>query len=335
MELSDSTIEKIKALEKKYNAIGQDIDSYLDGLLYANPVRYWDYIELDTLLSLQKPKTDFPDEQVFIMYHQITELYFKLVLHEMEQIANNGKNITEAGQDKGYKDTLDPDYFTERLRRINEYFKSLTQSFDVMIKGLEKEQFVKFRMTLLPASGFQSAQYRLIEFAATDLINLVNKDERRKHKNSSLEEKMEDLYWKRGATELETGDKTLTLTDFEDKYMKIFMKQAKTYENQNMWQKYLSILSHTDKNQSKRLKREMRTFDVNVNINWPLVHYKSAARYLQQEEGDVPATGGTNWQKYLPPRFQKRIFYPELWSDEEKNEWGKKWVEKVLADEIK
>ena len=42
---------------------------------------------------------------------------------------------------------------------------------------------------------------------------------------------------------------------------------------------------------------------------------------------DIAATGGTNWQKYLPPRFQKRIFYPELWSDTEKEEWGKAWVE--------
>jgi len=57
------------------------------------------------------------------------------------------------------------------------------------------------------------------------------------------------------------------------------------------------------------------------------VHYKSAVRYLQQKEGDVPATGGTNWQKYLPPRFQKRIFYPELWTEQEKEEWGKGWVE--------
>lgn len=60
--------------------------SYLDGLLYADVTTYWDYIELDTLLSLQKPKTRFPDEVVFIMYHQITELYFKLSLREFQQL---------------------------------------------------------------------------------------------------------------------------------------------------------------------------------------------------------------------------------------------------------
>ena len=70
---------------------------------------------------------------------------------------------------------------------------------------------------------------------------------------------------------------------------------------------------------------------MNVNVNWPLVHYKSAARYLGNDNSDVPATGGTNWQKYLPPRFQKRIFYPELWSKQETEEWGKAWVEEVRA----
>lgn len=332
MELSESTLQKIQELEKKYQSIGQDLDSYLDGLLYANPIRYWDYIKVDTLLSLQQPETDFPDEEIFIMYHQITELYFKLVLHEMDQLSKNGKKISESGQDLGYNDQLDIQLFIDRLKRINNYFKALTSSFGIMIQGMEKEQFLKFRMSLLPASGFQSAQYRLIEIAATDLINIVQKDHRDELKNRPIEDQLEYLYWKKGATELETGKKTLTLLQFEKKYMDTFLEYAENYENSNLWKQYKTIDSNHEKH--SELKKEMRELDVNVNINWPLVHYKSAVRYLQQKE-DVPATGGTNWQKYLPPRFQKRIFYPELWSDQEKEEWGKKWVEQVLAESIK
>ena len=89
--MKNSTNKKIKALQEKYSLIGQNMEDYLDGLLFSNPLNYWDYTSLDTLLSLQRPKTDFPDEVVFIIYHQITELYFKLVLHEIEQIGNNGK----------------------------------------------------------------------------------------------------------------------------------------------------------------------------------------------------------------------------------------------------
>ena len=77
----------------------------------------------------------------------------------------------------------------------------------------------------------------------------------------------------------------------------------------------------------------MRLFDEYVNVSWPLVHYKSAVRYLHMKEEDIVATGGTNWQKYLPPRFQKRIFFPSLWSDKEKANWGKRWVEDALEQE--
>ena len=49
-----------------------------------------------------------------------------------------------------------------------------TSSFAIMQEGMDIEQYLKFRNTLTPASGFQSAQYRLIEFASTDLINLID-----------------------------------------------------------------------------------------------------------------------------------------------------------------
>jgi tryptophan 2,3-dioxygenase len=69
-----------------------------------------------------------------------------------------------------------------------------------------------------------------------------------------------------------------------------------------------------------------------VNVYWPLAHYKSAVRYLAKKNDDIAATGGTNWQKYLPPKFQKRIFYPELWTEAEKEEWGKGWVENQITE---
>ncbi|MDB5134950.1 MAG: tryptophan 2,3-dioxygenase, partial [Mucilaginibacter sp.] len=76
---------------------------------------------------------------------------------------------------------------------------------------------------------------------------------------------------------------------------------------------------------------ELRRLDVNVNVNWPLSHYKSAVRYLERKPEEIKATGGTNWQKYLPPRFQKRIFYPSLWTAEQEENWGKAWVDNVLG----
>lgn len=327
MELKKEIVDRVNQLEEKYESMGQSLDSYLDGLLLSNYLTYWDYIQVDTLLTLQNPKTDFPDEKIFIMYHQITELYFKLSLHELEQIGNNGKNILANGQDMGWKNSLNADFFAERITRVNRYFESLTKSFEIMVDGMEKEQFLRYRMALLPASGFQSAQYRKIEICATDFFNLVDKEVRPslKGKDVSVEEMFENIYWNKGATELATGKKTLTLKQFEKKYAAEFIALAKEYKTKNMWAKY-KALSPQDQ-QNHKLINALKELDVNVNINWPLMHYKSAVRYLQQNTEDIAATGGTNWQKYLPPRFQKRIFYPEIWTAQEHEDWGKGWVE--------
>ena len=67
MELTHDMLNRLEKLEEKYSAMGQDIDSYLDGLLHADYLTYWDYIRLDTLLSLQSPETSFPDENIFIL----------------------------------------------------------------------------------------------------------------------------------------------------------------------------------------------------------------------------------------------------------------------------
>jgi len=316
MQITPEIEERIKQLQEKYEAMGQDMSSYLDGLLYADFLTYWDYIHLDTLLSLQSPKTPIPDEEIFIMYHQITELYFKLVIHECKQITGH--------------EALSLDFFITRLKRINRYFEALTNSFEIMVDGMDKDQFLKFRMSLLPASGFQSGQYRMIEIYATDFINLVAKDKRDELRNATIEEQFEYIYWKFGATELSTGKKTLTLKQFEKKYGKTFIELGRSCVNNN----FNSLLAGFKAKgaDTATLESHLRRFDVLVNVNWPLAHYKSAVRYLNREPEEIKATGGTNWQKYLPPRFQKRIFYPGIWSANEVEEWGKSWVEDVLKE---
>lgn len=326
----DKEIEgKIAKLEAKYTSMGQDMNAYLDGLLLSNYLPYWEYTSVDTLLTLQKPRTDFPDEVIFIMYHQITELYFRLILHEMEQIAGNGKNVLPNGQDMGWNERLTGAFLLERLKRINMYFEALTQSYGVMEHGMDKKQFLRFRMALLPASGFQSAQYRKIEICATSLKNLVHKDQRAQYASTEDNEEgmramFEHIYWKAGATELETGQKTLTLKQFERKYGEELITLALEYRDKNIWAKYKGL--DKEELENPELLAQMKLLDANVNVNWPLQHYRTAARYLLREKEEVAATGGTNWQQYLPPRFMKRIFFPELWTDKEKADWGKSWL---------
>ncbi len=310
--LDPALIEQLKKLQQKYAVMGQDLSSYLDGLLHADYLTYWDYIHLDTLLSLQNPKTQFADEKVFIIYHQITELYFNLILWEIEQISA--------------KEPADEKFFIARMDRIIRYFQLLENSFAVMVDGMEKEQFLKFRMSLLPSSGFQSAQYRLIEICSTDIINLVHVDFRESMQEySDIEQQIEHLYWRSGATELASGKKTLTLQQFEKKYLTLFTETGMKYRTCNL----RKIYQHNFPS-SKAVLDRLREFDQLANVLWPLAHMRSAGRYLQRDPEDIKATGGTNWQKYLPPRFQRIIFFPELWSEQEKQEWGKAGVIRAL-----
>ena len=311
-ELIESQINK---LEEKFKNSGQDLSSYLDGLLYQRYLTYWDYIHLDTLLSIQVPRTHFPDEEIFIMYHQITELYFKLILHEEKQIVDD--------KSQGL------DFFITKVNRINSYFKALTSSFSIMINGMEREQFLRYRMALLPASGFQSAQYRMIEIYASPMQNLVHDTEWHNFsEKNSIEELYEHIYWKKGATDIKTGEKTLTLKQFEYRYTPRLIRIANQVKNSTIYEKYLDLPKAHQ--QDPTLIEALKSLDINANINWPLMHMGSAYRYLAKDKSTVDATGGTNWKDYLPPSFQKIIFFPTLYSQTELDTWGKQWVEHMF-----
>ena len=316
-------LDKLNQLSKKYSTTGQDLNSYLDGLLYSDYIGYWDYIKLETLLSLQRPKTDFPDEKIFILYHQITELYFKLCLLELEQINKNGRNVLATGEDLGWHTTLTVDFFIERMKRLNRYLKNMIVSFEIMTQGMDKEEFLKFRMALLPSSGFQSVQYRMLEIRSTNLSQLCHNIP----KVRTIEKLYKNLYWKSGANELKTGQKTYTLKQFEKKYDERLLKLSNKMVEKNIWIKYQQLDKKDQEN--KVLKQLLKEYDSQLNINWKLAHFKSAVKYLHQSDKNIAATGGTNWKKYLPPKFQKLIFFPNLWTDQEKDEWGKSWVENI------
>src|SRR5690606_36570735 len=136
----------------------------------------------------------------------------------------------------------------------------------------------KFRMALLPASGFQSAQYRLIEIGSTDLINLVTINSRDTLKDSNIQTVLDNIYWKSGATELASGKKTLTLQQFEEKYMEEFYETGVKFIHRNLRQIYLTHFSNSP-NKDKIIAR-LRQYDLVANVHWRLVHLKSSGHYL-------------------------------------------------------
>jgi tryptophan 2,3-dioxygenase len=295
--------ELLQAIDEKYIALGQDTNVHLAGLLAAKPITYWEYIQVDALLGLQNQRTQLPDEMVFIMYHQINELLFKMVLWEIEQVYE-AVNITTQK-------------FSLHLGRISRYFDLLAESFSIMGSGMQQEQYMQFRNTLTPASGFQSAQYRKIEFASTELINLIdNRFRATIDRETPFEHAFEHLYWQAAGKDYTTGKKSMLLSNFENKYKEEFITFMKIYNDNNLYKKYKSLpeLERNDAN----LINALRHYDWTVNVRWVMAHLNAAKQYI----GDGEATGGSHWQKYMHPRYQKRIFFPSLWSEEEKINWG-------------
>ena len=300
--------ELLEQLEAKFSAAGQDLDTHPEGLLHANYINYWDYIKTDSLLSLQQQRTIYPDEMVFIMYHQVNEIIFKMMLWELEQVSK--------------KENLTVDFFAEKLYRVSRYVDVLASSFEVMGDGMSMEQYQKFRHTLTPASGFQSAQYRKIEFASTELINLIdNRFRSTIDRDTPFSYAFEHLYWQAAGKDHKTGKKNALLSNFENKYRKDFIRFMQKYNETNMWTKFKSLPE--DQRNDTKLLNAMRHYDYTMNVQWVMAHYHAAGKYLAKPDGTVSeATGGSDWRKYMLPKYQKRIFFPELWSKEELDDWG-------------
>lgn len=310
--------ELIQAIVEKYEAIGQNPDTHLSGLLYAEPITYWDYIQVDALLGLQIQRTQLKDEMVFIMYHQINELLFKMILWEIEQVS--------------YDNQISTSKFTKHLSRISRYFDMLSNSFEIMGDGMDVDQYMKFRDTLTPASGFQSAQYRKIEFASTELINLIDFRSRKTiNRDTPYEYALANLYWQAAGIDHETGKKNRLIINFEKRYAKELIRFMKEYNTINLWAKFKSLPLEDQKD--LRLVNAMRHYDRTVNVKWVMHHLNSAKKYLNSGTQSAEATGGSEWQKYMHPRYQRRIFFPELWTEEELDNWGIDNLEdhKILA----
>lgn len=301
----------LEQLQDKLLPAGQNVSCHLEGFVHSRFQTYWDYIRLDILLKLQHTCTGFSDEKIFITYHQITELYFKLILSEIDQIANAAE--------------LSSEEFIVRIKRINRYVENLVFSFEIMVEGLDHAQFMKFRTALTPASGFQSVQYRLIEIYSTAFHNLLSIEERYSSSDLSVAQQYQHVYWKKGAIDKVTGQKDISLITFEKEYDRMLLEKAQEYSRKNIAWRWTQFAA--DDEHSEEMICALRRFDHLMNVEWRLAHFRSAVKHLRTPKETVKATGGTNWQTYLPPRFQRIVFFPDLWSDTEMENWGRTFIE--------
>jgi tryptophan 2,3-dioxygenase len=117
---------------------------------FTGEMSYGDYLALDQLLAAQHPRSGNHNEMLFIIQHQTTELWMKLMLHELR-----------AARDRVRGDELQPAF--KMLARVSRIMAQLIQAWDVLAT-LTPSEYLDFRSSLGRSSGFQSYQYRMIEF---------------------------------------------------------------------------------------------------------------------------------------------------------------------------
>lgn len=119
---------------------------------FAKRMAYGDYLRLDSILNAQAPLSKSSDEMLFIIQHQTSELWMKLAIHEMR-----------AAMDAIARDDLQPAF--KMLTRVARIFEQLNSAWDVL-RTMTPSEYTRFRDDLGQSSGFQSWQYRAVEYLA-------------------------------------------------------------------------------------------------------------------------------------------------------------------------
>jgi tryptophan 2,3-dioxygenase len=239
---------------------------------------YGDYLHVPELLSLQRLLSDPPvhDELLFIVVHQAYELWFKQLLFELESV----RERLFAG---------DTERARHYLTRVHAIERVLIEHIEVL-ETMTPQDFLAFRDHLAPASGFQSAQFRELEFLSglkderllRDLA--ASPDERAK-----LERRLQEpTLWDGFCALLESHGLPMPADDEERRSASLV---AMAREQQELFAVSEALLDH----------------DENV-ARWRSVH----VLMVQREIGAKRGTGGSSGVGYLRSTLDKR-FFPELW----------------------
>jgi tryptophan 2,3-dioxygenase len=237
-------------------------------------------LHIDDLLSLQRPQSDPPhhDELLFIVIHQVYELWFRLLIHEIEAAMRS----------------LDADDLLraqKHFRRIHTIQRLLEQQIDVL-ETMTPQEFNAFRSRLNPASGFQSAQFREIEFLCgaqkTEHLAFL---EPTSGERDRLERRLAapSLYDSLKALLVRRGYATQTSADLIASYKTIYENAERQYDL------YL-------------LLEDFIEFDERFLL-WRGRHIRMVERMI----GMKPGTGGSLGVAYLEKTLSKK-FFPELWA---------------------
>jgi len=257
---------------------------------FKDDMNYSDYLDLDGLLATQRPLSEQHDEMLFIIIHQASELWMKLILHELAATVQEIKI-----------DRLRPAF--KMLARIAKIQNQLIQSWSVL-STMTPADYLTFRDTLGKASGFQSHQYRSIEFI------LGNK----KKEMLELFAHRPDLYNSLQALLTKPGlyDETINLLASRGLTIpknRLMRDWTKPYEySSGVEEAWLAVYSDTEKYWDLyELAEKLVDFEDHFQ-QWRFRHMTTVERIIGMKQG----TGGTSGVGYLQKALSIR-FFPELW----------------------
>jgi tryptophan 2,3-dioxygenase len=274
-------------------ALGSHVDVAGEGVHWdlGESLSYGEYLHLDALLGAQQPLSGQHDEMLFIVMHQASELWMKLCIHELR-----------AAIDRVRRDELDPAF--KMLARVSRVQIQLAQSWDVL-STMTPADYTAFRASLGRSSGFQSYQYRTLEY----LIGNKNAAMIEVHRRNpavyaelraaleapSLYDECVRLLARRGF-DIPAGQ---VERDFSLPYV----------ESEQVREAWLAVYLDVDRHWDLyELAEKLVDLDQRFQL-WRFAHMKTVERIIGYKRG----TGGTSGVAYLAKALDLR-FFPELWS---------------------
>jgi tryptophan 2,3-dioxygenase len=276
-------------------------------------VTYGSYLEVDRLLELQKPRSDEHDEILFIVVHQVYELWFKELLHELDRVmallrsdrsgaARSGRDVEVAGRGAGGPAmTKDQGVRAQHtLKRLLTILKVLVAQVDIL-ETMTPLEFLTFRNRLAAASGFQSDQFRQIEFVLG-------------HKSRGAIERFAPGTRARKALEQRWNDPTLW-----DAFLQYLRREGYAIPDAQLDRDVTApvepsaeiqrVLIDVYRKDPKNGELCERLVDLDEGIQeWRYRHVKMVERTI----GHKPGTGGSSGAQYLRGTLSKPLF-PDLW----------------------
>lgn len=259
-------------------------------MAFDERMSYTDYLQLDAILGAQKPLSEAHDEMLFIIQHQTSELWMRLALHE---VCAARETIADGHLQPAFK----------MLSRVSRIFEQLNGAWDVL-RTMTPSDYTRFRDALGQSSGFQSHQYRLIEFAVGNRnAAMMRPHAHRADLKAALEEELNrpSLYdvalgaLSRGGIDV---PKDVLERDFSAPYAAhdgVKAAWTKVYRNpEQHWVLY-------------ELAEKLMDFE-DYFRRWRFNHVTTVERVIGFKRG----TGGTGGVSYLKRMLEVELF-PELW----------------------